>query len=1013
MTADKQNRVDTTKNPFPGLRPFKFGESHLFFGREGQTENVVNKILDKHFVAIIGASGVGKSSFMSCGVLSDILEENEQEGNNWEVFMATPGNSPMHNLAKGLLNGIRSDKDQLENKTIADQAELEKLTAQLLESPEGLIQILQTRNSASKYLLFVDQFEEVFRFPPDDIDANESVKALVNLITTSIAQTEVPIYVVLSIRSDFIGDCARFPALTEAINSSQYLIPQLTREQKKDAIVGPVHFMGANIEEALVEKVLEDVGERGDELPIMQHAMMRTWDYWQNYRSVQEQISVEDYEAIGGMKNALSEHAREAFRELNEKERVICERIFKALTEKGEEGRGVRRPTALKEIAAITDADKKDILRIVEYFRMPGRSLLLPPAQVPLDDDTMIDISHESLMRNWVELVEWVDEEAESVKLYLRLAEAAGMHQEGKAGLWRPPDLLLAQNWQSEQQPTQAWGLRHHKSFERTMLFLDHSAKEYERDQRIKEKLQKRRITIFRRIAAVMFLLCLVAGWFWIDANEQKERALVATKEAQEERKNAEEQKEKAQQNAAEAKRQQAIAVEQTGVARYNAKLAIQQQQLAELERIKALQQESIASVNAKIAIFNEREAASLRLLSIAKSMAIKSMQISEPEVKGLVARQAFNFNSKQGGRANDPDIYDGLYYALKSLKSPEHFNLDEHDQNVRALVASRKGRKIYSTGSDGKIIEWTYGKERPIAKILSTTSPTRINKSLAVNESQQLLAVGGDFNYIEIHDLNNPVKKVEKVATTWSDTWFLSYAPNNSLLAVGSNNKIMQLVGDEFKPISAGKNKINALAIHDKENSIVAAQNNGQLIKYNLDTKDSVLLFNNDYPLYSVSYSKDGKYLCFGDEKGRIILINILTSGIKILPGHSARINNISFSNDGTKMATGSFDKTVRIWNLNQLEDAPVVLRDHRDWVWSIIFNEDDSRLWAGSRDYLIRLWPVNTDDMAAEICQNLERNKLNTEEWKKYAGDDFAEADSIITCNPNSNYLSINNDK
>lgn len=1006
MSENRDELVATIQNPFPGLRPFRFGESHIFFGRESQIENVVDKIISKKFVAIIGASGVGKSSFMSCGVLSDILKNNQKEKSSWEVFVATPGNNPMHNLAKGLLNGINSETQLSDENKKTDPDELKTLTAQLIDSPLGLVEILREKDSKTKYLLFIDQFEEVFRFPPDDADATESVKALVNLIVSSIAQTEVPIYIVLSIRSDFIGDCARFPELTAALNSSQYLIPQLTRQEKQKAIEGPIHFMGADVEDDLVQEILKDVGESADQLPVMQHAMMRTWDYWKSYRSAKEKISLADYQAIGGMKNALSEHAREAFRELNEKERLICERIFKALTEKGEEGRGVRRPTMLKDIAEIADADKDEIIKVIEYFRRPGRSLLLPPAQVTLDDESMIDISHESLMRNWVELVEWVDEEAESVKLYLRLAEAAGMHQEGKAGLWRPPDLLLAQNWKQEQNPTKAWGLRHHKSFERTMLFLDHSDKEYERTQRIKEKLQKRRIAIFRRIAAVMFLLCLVAGWFWIDANEQKERAFVATELAQQESEKAEKQKIIAETNAEEAKKQQQIAVKQTGVAQYNARLAIEQQKLAEEERIKALQQESIASFNAKIAIMSEKEATSLRLLSIAKSMAIKSIQITEPDVKGLVAKQAFNFNSDQNGKPNDPDIYDGLYYALKSLKSTDYFNLEEHDQNVRSLVASKNAQKVYSTGSDGKIIEWS-STAIPTPKLISGEQSVRINKSLALSNDDAKLAVGGDFRFIEIHDLQNPSKKPEKVPTTWNETWFLAFSKENDLLTVGSNNKIMYYKNGLFRPISGGANKINALAVSPEDNSIVAAQDNGALVKYNLNGKDSALLYNNQYSLFSVAYSNNGRFLAFGDEKGRIMLMDLRYSTTRILPGHTARINNIAFSHDGTRLATGSFDKTVRVWNLNALEDAPIILRDHKDWVWSIIFNKDDSRLWAGSRDYLIRLWPIDTREMANQICNDLQRNMLSEEEWKKYAGDDFARADTIITCPNYSSFL------
>lgn len=178
---------------------------------------------------------------------------------------------------------------------------------------------------------------------------------------------------------------------------------------------------------------------------------------------------------LWGMQKALSVHANEAFNELNENQKRICEKIFKSITEKGDEGRGVRRPAKLSDIAVIANAPVAEVTEVVDHFRKTGNTLLMPPSNVKLEENSVIDISHESLMRIWVMLTKWVEEEAESVKMYLRLAEAAEMHQQGKSGLWRPPDLQIALNWQAEQNPSKIWGLRYHKAYERTMLFLDFS----------------------------------------------------------------------------------------------------------------------------------------------------------------------------------------------------------------------------------------------------------------------------------------------------------------------------------------------------------------------------------------------------------------------------------------------------------------------------------------------------------------------------------------------------------
>ena len=153
-------------------------------------------------------------------------------------------------------------------------------------------------------------------------------------------------------------------------------------------------------------------------------------------------------------------HANEAFDELNDTQREICAILFKAITEKRGESFGIRRPTVLSEIASIADVSVEEVSSVIEKFREPGRSLLMPPADQVLHADSMIDISHESLMRIWVRLKNWVDEESESINMYMRLAEAGSLHQAGKGGLWRPPDLQIALRWQIKNKPTLVLGQR-------------------------------------------------------------------------------------------------------------------------------------------------------------------------------------------------------------------------------------------------------------------------------------------------------------------------------------------------------------------------------------------------------------------------------------------------------------------------------------------------------------------------------------------------------------------------
>jgi hypothetical protein len=303
-------------NPFPGLRPFTIEESHLFFGREGQSDEVLMKLYQNRFVAVVGPSGSGKSSFIYCGVIPILYGGFvANKTSNWNVVVARPGASPIDNLAESIYKKITQINASEEEQKIR-----KKVIATLLRSSSlGLIEsIMQTKEFSDKNtLILIDQFEELFRFRrQDDPEAINEALNFVNLLTEAIRYEGLPIYVAITMRSDFIGECAFFPELTRAINNSYYMIPQMTREQKRNAITGPVAVGGGEITPLLVQRLLNDLGDNPDQLPILQHSLMRTWDYWTRHKETEEPLDVHHYEAIGTMNEALSLHANDSYDEL-------------------------------------------------------------------------------------------------------------------------------------------------------------------------------------------------------------------------------------------------------------------------------------------------------------------------------------------------------------------------------------------------------------------------------------------------------------------------------------------------------------------------------------------------------------------------------------------------------------------------------------------------------------------------------------------------------------------------
>jgi formylglycine-generating enzyme required for sulfatase activity/energy-coupling factor transporter ATP-binding protein EcfA2 len=514
--------VDAPINPYPGLRPFREEEEYLFFGRERQVDVMVNTLAEAHFLAVVGTSGSGKSSLVNCG-LRPALHRGlmASAGTAWRMAQFRPGSNPLRAMAAALArDGVLYKGFDAGDFSLADIIE-----TTLRMSTLGLIDVYrQARlDEGVHLLLLVDQFEELFRYRrlgASHLEAasgiGEDATGFVNRLLEVRADASCPVYVVLTMRSDFLGECAQFFGLPEAINKGQYLVPRMSRDERRAAIVGPASVGGAEIAPVLLTRLVNDVGDNPDQLSILQHALNRTWARWQQETGGKGPLELRHYEAIGTMVNALDEHAEEAYSQLaGERDQKICEKIFKALTDTGTDARGIRRPTTLDALCAIAEATAAQVTAVVNVFREPSRSFLMPPAGEPLKAETVIDISHESLMRVWRRLRGWGDAEAHSAQMYRRLAETAELHAAGKASLWRDPDLQVALDWRERNQPNDTWADQYHPDFGRAMRFLEESTAVRERDRRAEEERlraeQERRERDIRRRSVRKTLALVVA----------------------------------------------------------------------------------------------------------------------------------------------------------------------------------------------------------------------------------------------------------------------------------------------------------------------------------------------------------------------------------------------------------------------------------------------------------------------------------------------------------------------
>ena len=1009
-----------SENPFPGLRPFQTKESHLFFGREKECDDLLSLILKNRFTGIIGASGSGKSSLIYCGIIpflhSGLLRGDDGEEIRFKIFNTRPGISPIENLAISVFNTIFGADNYQEKDR---KRKIRVIQAILRSSSLGLVDVLKkyAKSTGYNYFIYLDQFEELLRFKNSETANVEYSEAneYVNLIMEAIKQDDVPIYIALTMRSEYVGSCAKFPNLTEEINHSHYLIPQMVRKQLYTAIEGPIKVERGKVERRLIEKLLNDIGNNPDQLPILQHALMRTWNYWIENNDQNEPLDIHHYNAIGNISEALSLHADEAYNELTPDQKETCEAIFKTLTEKDEENQGVRRAVSLFQLTAITGRTENEIREVVDVFRKTGRSLLLPPEGQPIRSETLIDISHESLMRIWSRLRQWVEEEAESAQMYMRLAEAARLYQVGKTVLWRPPDLQLALKWQKEQKPTKAWAMRYDPAFERVMLFLEASKEVYEGEQRAKERQQKRSLQRARMVAVLFGCLSIVAlGLFVygldqrIQAEEQREIAVLKEREAEKhakqellqrieaekqqqeaerQKEEAERQKNIAEQEREEAKKQRVIAENQKLRALKSEQDALKEKERAEVAKLAEEKQKNLAIEHERIAKLSQKKTESLYELTIAQAMAVKSLQVTDKELEALLAMQAYYFHHKNGGNVNDNYIYDALYYASKAHKGENYNEYIIHDGALRAIAVDSQRDLMYSAGSDGKIYKWYLNDIKSEPRVIADMG--EVLKNLVVSPLGDKIACVGN-RQATIVVLNDSVGKI-KINNPGEKITALHFISDDRVLYNTQHKlKVFDLKSKRAVDSVYVEDEILSFAYFKKTRNIAFGTRQGRI--YTLEDIKSKPreVYSPGLPIHAMAYHPKGDDVAFGTSDGLVRILDLKTNiAPYTLTGHTSIVSDIKFSDDSRYLATSSLDGSVQLWFVNDLDSQPIVFKEHGSYVWSVDFSPDKNYVYAGCRDKVMKVWPVRIDELAEELSPHVLRN-LNMQEWRKYAAED-----------------------
>lgn len=417
--------------PYPGMRPFRQGESGDFFGRDRESRQLVEQHLRLHpFVAIIGASGTGKSSLAFAGLVPELQRSSFFGSGKWVVKSMRPGETPLANMRRAL--------------------------------PEYLVEnsFVQPDPTGDKLLFIVDQFEELYTFSPN-FDRSEFEQFQQLLLELS----EIPdCYVVLTVRADFYGDLMQSAIIWPEIRAHRFELTQLDREGLTEAITGPAESAGVFIEPTLVQRLLADAGAEPGILPFLQETLVLLWN-----RLVRRSLSLAAYDAIvaeasrssessdhkfrSGLEVAMATRANQAMARLkSEDAQAIARRIFLRLVQFGEGRSDTRRQQKVVQLSAADDDAK---LFDTTLKHLVQSRLLTISGDENDPNDTSVDIAHEALLTGWPLLANWISLRRDAEQTRRWLSELADkwlqrLKTGEQGGLLDEVELSEAERWREQ-----------------------------------------------------------------------------------------------------------------------------------------------------------------------------------------------------------------------------------------------------------------------------------------------------------------------------------------------------------------------------------------------------------------------------------------------------------------------------------------------------------------------------------------------------------------------------------
>ncbi|MBR4267409.1 MAG: hypothetical protein IKQ46_15290 [Bacteroidales bacterium] len=1079
--------------PYPGLRPFTEEESIFFKGRDLHIRQIVKLLEENKMAFITGASGDGKSSMVYAGVIPYIRAGFfKAKYNSWLIADFKPKKNPLESLAISMSKQINEDSDRcikVLRQGFSALVDLYKNSEFYVTDGDDI------SNRGKNLLIIADQFEEVFTNSENfnqGIPSNESYTAINLLLETiRISITEkLPIYVIFTMRSDFISQCTVFKNLPEYIAYSQFFVPQLKRTEIRQIIEEPATMAGGKISSRLCEVIINNLNSGFDQLPVLQHALNLLWKVADNGAVEMDLIHLAKIAGISSevlspedkgefdrwynnlpdyqlkfyekpdLNNVLNAHAGILYESAYdyfmhnsdwaektitpEESKEIIEITFKSLT-KVDNNRPVRNRCTLSEITGIINKDhitNATVCGVINIFRTPENSLIKPfsvPGQTEtqyLSGDTVLDVTHEALIRNWKMLSEWDNEEVADMKDYYDFNSQMQLwivNDKNPSYLLNSGNYTYFNQWFNRSNPNPYLFVKYDNTklpqrqklknaqykYENYVDFLEASFDYIQ----AKAKAVKRRITWIIS-GLVFFIMTLLYVTYW--AMDEKSNAEQQKIFAEAQQKYAKEQQKVAENQRLAAETANEIAKQQRDTARFLAERALEAKTesdkaryVAELMRREAVSMRLKAEENFKYAedqrliaegdrtklqeqirLTEEEKQKSAKLydMAIANMLAMKAKnQYEDKKLNLRLVLTAYKLNERSENNQNSAELYDAMLFALEQngfiqpMKTTNSkiikFAVDTNDQ----IICLTNDAQIFGY----KLVS---GKTKETLKITKYQNSKQLIESAYLVDAENIVYSTIDKNTYYLNVTSQERVKLPsqndfvKSASITTDKRYLVVAYQQGKVQVlnFSNPDSHQVANVNLKTRLADVN----CALNNSEVYILTT--NGQLIKWNISKNSQKTIFAQKNMTASTMVTIPNKRqlaVCFANGNIQIVDTKTDTEVVNMLGGHSGLQNSI-YDSQTALLAISSVDKRISLINTNNLQEKPLSIEEHslnRSDILGMGFSSDKT-LFVLTADNSIRYFDIKVDNYIQKII-SLQLMPLSDQEWKLILGGNLFE--------------------